>query len=935
MRRRDTGGRIDRSRPITFSFNGKPCLGFGGDTLASALLANGISIVGRGPKQNRPRGIMGSGLSDQSGFVTLEGRKGNRIVLAAQIELYEGLVANSVLPWPLPSLVDRVRGDRSKQQSIEFSHSPVQAGYTSESSFAHCDVLIIGSGPAGLMAALTAGQAGARVMVVEQAPVLGGSLCWCPASIDEGSSDTWLAKTEQALHRMPDVRTLTRSIATGIDNQGKVVLFRTRPDDPRMGEDASGTRLQVWKVTAQQVILASGAVERPLVFPQNNSVGVMLTSAMLDYARQFAVTPVQGPIVVATNNDRGIQSAKDLFDEGVPVTTVVDFRNQIQSEIIGPLCDRGIDLIGGHAITAVDSETGISRIELAPWSNGKIGSDHLTLKCGGLAVSGGWNPRLEVLQQAGGTIEYDEAMSCLAPRSLGSISLIAGAVSGDISLANALRSGQKAGYQAAKTLEFDGSTAGDVPDSNGADSSLNIKPCWSLPQSGIGQKARQWVDFRHDLTVSDVNGETSTGGDVYIGPIEDKQLIAPSPGATFDFVTMNVDKEIEPPRRVLPVHPWHVEHGAAFRQTHGWLRPAFFTSNGGSAEDAISAEMKASRQTAAISDLSAAGKIEIDGSDSATFLDRVFCTPLDDLAVGHLRYCEMLDDSGSIIDQCTAARLGEDRFMLTVSPGTTRPVTEWLESWHSSEFSTAKVFITPVTSQWATIALSGPRARQVFLELDRDIDISTEAFPFLALREGTVCGAPALVMRTSHTGEVTFEISVPADFGASLWQLAVAAGTRLGIRAVGEDALKRLAAEKGRIDIPGLAPGALTPMDIDLTGEFKPKAADFVGKNALLRPSAGVRERLQLVALRSEDNATVLPNNGTVIQGDSADEIRQGRIAASFYSDVLGNPMALALVLEGHKHIGDTVRVLANGQSVPARIVKPVIFDPNGRRRYG
>lgn len=950
MRRREDGGRIDRARPLSFSFNGKPGLGFAGDTVASALLANGVNILGRGPRHSRPRGIVGGSMSDAGAFVSVVENGTERTVLATRLELYEGLEAKSVLPWPPPSLVERIRGDRGKTRIEDLVHAPARADFVSESSFAHCDILIIGSGPAGLNAALSAGKSGARVMVTDEAPVLGGSLRWCPATLNDGdgstvSGNTWLDRTLHTLETMDDVRLLTRSTATGVDNQGKMIVFRLRPDQPGSDGEATGGRLQVWKVAARKIILATGAVERPLTFPGNGVPGVMLASGMLDYARDYAIAPASGPVVFATNNDRGLKLASDLFDEGVPLTTVVDFRRQISGERVGPLCDRGIDLIGGRTITAIKGDEQISGCEIAALSDGVITGKAQRLPCRALAVSGGWTPRLDVLHQSGGTVVYDETNTCLVPRRLGHITQVVGAATGNVSLKHAFYTGCRAGAVAAKDLGFPADpppgTSAVTPDIADDVAALNIKPHWHTPHA-LSNKALQWVDLSRDLTADEVAADDKNGtapvdgANTFVGPLEDAQLTGSRPSVSFDFVTMTVDKEFDLPKRLLPAHEWHVDHGAAFRLSQEWLRPGFFTINGPSPEEAVAAEMRAARKTVAVTDLSALGKLEIAGPDAAGFLDRLCCTAMISLPPQTARYTLFLDESGTIIDQGVVTRLGETRFLVTVSAGGAQALKEWMDSWLASDLSHLKTFITPVSPQWSVIGLIGPRARQVLLELDRDMDVSTDGLPFLAVRSGQICGVPAVIIRTSHVGEVTFEIYTPADYGAPLWAKIEAAGTRLGIRPLGDDGIRRLAAEKGYIDATALAPRALTPQDLDPDDRFTPRDGDFIGKNALLRPTAGIRERLQLVALRGADNAVVLPDNGTILRGDGGEGIRQGRMAASFYSDALGHPMALALVLEGHRRFGDTVQVTGeDGRTVPARIIKPVLFDPNGRRRYG
>lgn len=934
MRRRETGGRIDRSRPLSFSFNGRPCVGFAGDTLASALLANDISVIGRSLRHNRPRSIMGAGYSDQTSYLKLHESGGMRIVQATQVELYEGLTAESLLPWPPPTLIERLRRDQPKAPTTDPVHTAMRPDFAAESGFAHCDVLVVGGGPAGLMTALTAGYAGARVIVADDGFTVGGSLLWCPATIDGMDSDTWLQDAEQALRSLPDVQIFTRSTVTGIDGRGHVVILRECAG-PETAGSSTGGQWQVWKIIAKQIVLASGTVERPMVFPDNDTPGVMLSSAVLGYSRQFALQPVDGAVAVVSNNDRTLELAARLFDEGLRIETVIEARREIRAEMITAMCDRGINLFGGHVITKISGDTHVDGIEVNHLSEGRVDGDRKHFACRFVATSGGWNPRIDLLRQAGGTVAYDAGTAALVPTSLGSISFAAGSVAGNGSLNFALQSGRDAGVAAARNIGLKGGEEITVPETDAQPGPTTTMPLWQVPQSGLSNRARQWVDLRRDMTTSDYSPSGRAAEDTWLGGIADAALTPPRPAVSFDFVTMNVERKPEPPLRLLPAHPSYAARDAAFRRTGGWLSPAYYPVQDATAEQAVTAEMHAARNGGGLIDFSFLGRIEIAGDNAPDFLERLYCTPMANLPIGTARYGRMLDEAGAVVDHGIVARLDETRFLIHTSPGNEGPVREWFESWLSTDLARMSVVIAPLGSSWATFAVVGPRARQVLLELERDIDISTAGFPFLAVREGTLCGAPVRMIRTGNIGEVCFEVSVPASYGKALWDMLMMAGSRYGLKPVGEIALHRLAAEKGRIDIPGVASRSLTPFDLDPAGKYRPKEEEFVGKSALARARSGPQERLQLVALRSEDAAIVLPQSGMVVSLDGNQDNRQGRIVVSFDSDAVGQPVTLALIVNGHQRLGDTVRVTARGASAPARIVKPFVFDPSGRRRYG
>ncbi len=932
MRRKDHGGLIDRSRPLSFSFNGQPCLGYAGDTLASALLANGVDLLGRSPRYNRPRGIMGAGYEDQSAYVKLQDNGASRTVHATQIDLGEAMITESVLDWPPPSLMDRVRGFRSRKTIEPPAHHPLRPGFEVDSAYGHCDVLVVGGGPAGLSAARAAGEAGARVFLADDKVRLGGSLSWCTGTIGDVSSSTWLSETIGALKQLPDVRMMPRATAVGFDDRGRVQIVQAQPDDPEEDGPVTGSRFELFRLTASQIILATGAVERPLLFPDNERPGVMLSSAVLTYTKHYAVAPARGPVVLLTNNDFGHRSACMLHDEGIDVAAVVDVRQEIVSDSVGPLCDRGLNLVGGAVIRKVDGETQVNGVDLMGSGGSPLGSGPSAIDCRLIAVCGGHNPRLDLFRRAGGTITFDEARATMVPGSSGRIDHLAGSMTGSYSLAGAIHSGQAAGLKAAGAAGFDSAEA-LATDTPADEDDVHLMPFWRTPQGGLGNRAKQWVDPRRDLTTGDVSNADLDDQAPILGPLEDLQLHGPSaPDLT---PVIDAADEPEPPsHRLLPAHDWHADQGAAFRVVGGWLTPAFYPDESGNVERAIAAEMQAARKGVGAIDLSALSKVEIRGPDAGRFLEHLCCEPLDPFPVESVHYVRLLDDNGGILEHGVVARLEKDRFVLTTSPASEADVLDWINQQLAAPGERFRAAAVPVSAQWATFAVTGPRARQVLLELDRDIDVSTAAFPFLGLRRGKVCGTRAHIARTSNAGEVAFEIAVSANYGRQLWETILAAGGRYGIVPMGQDALTRLGAEKGRIDTPRLAPRGLTPYDLDLAGTYSPKNADFIGKKALLAASPE-HERLQLVALRGDDESGLLPEDGVIVQDGVADGAREGRIAISFSSETMAGPLTLALVLRGKQRIGETVHVASGGQITPARIVRPTIFDPGGRRRHG
>lgn len=927
-------GFLDREKPLRFSVNGKRCQGYVGDTLASAMLANDIPISGRSPVAGRPRGIMAAGDSEKSAYMRLRENGDGRIVLASQLELYEGLEAESLLPWPLPRRFDR---GKTKPEPMEDgalpSHRPYRHDVEKGRRYGHCDVLIIGSGPAGLAAARSASRAGARVMVVDRDRDLGGSLIWCPAVIDDMDGLSWARETCGELREQGNAQLLSRATAVGLDEKNRMVVLQLLGDELGNGDPASGARVRVWRIEARQIVLATGAADRSLVYPDNDKPGTFTAGGLLEYANRYGLCH-DGKAVLLTNSDAGHRSACALYDAGFDVRAVVDYRQNLDASVIGPVCDRGIDIAGSRAIVRVDGEDAIDEVFLARFMDEQIGEAAGSYSCNLVGVAGGAAPRLDLFVRAGGELAYDAKRDLLSLKNSGLIDIVTGAAAGDVGLCDALRFGARAGQEAAERCDL---TAGELDAPSAEPETSNPAAIvWSIDNPGSNQAPNnQWVDLRQDLTAADYaeNGENG-----FISPLADAQLEAPSLPVTPTTVLVEAESELPKARRLLPTHPWHAEQQAAFRRLQDWLKPAFYPREDVGAEDILAEEVQAVRKAAGLHDLSAITKIEVNGPDARTFLDRIYCSNLADLAPGQIRYSMMLDESGSILDHGIVTCLADDRFFLTASDGQEETLLSWLQGWLASDWQDLQVFVSPVTHQWATLLVAGPRARQILLDVRRDIDVSTAAFPYMAVREGSICGVPARMMRVGHLGEVSYEVYVPANYGMALWRKIIVAGRKYDLRPFGDDAYVRLMAEKGHVRLRVAGDAVLTPFDLDFPVDLDKKTEEFIGKRALMRPGARDRHRLQLVGLKAETPDTILPANGTVVTQANPrhnDELQDGLVAISFVSPSLNQPIALGLVTDGRSRIGEVVKVRGGANEVIAKIVKPPVFDPHGRRRHG
>ncbi len=935
-RRQTDRGFLDRSKPFGFSVNGKPGLGFLGDSLASAMLANGVTTTGFGARSGRPRGIMASGDAEQNAYMRLKENGDSRIVLASMLELYDGLEAESLMPIQAshngPLSMDELAGSPDDGPPV---HQIFANGFAATRRYGHCDVLVVGSGPAGYAAARAASLPGARVIVVESDHELGGSLLWCPATVEGKDGLDWVRHSWSELEAQKNVHVLRRSTAIGFDEKGRVAIMQLRVDDASNGGAATGRRVRIWRIEARQIILATGAAERSLVFSDNDKPGVFLADGLLEYANRYGLGH-KGNVLVMTNSDAGHRSACALYDAGYNVNAVIDYRTDMDAALISPLCDRGVDIIGNRAVVRIDGENEINEVSLAPLSDGHVGNATESYKCDLLAVAGGAAPRLDLFTRAGGTLHYDAKRNMLMPGKAGQIDIVAGAAAGKTGISAALRAGTAAGQEAAVRCDYKVGTLA-IP---GADEfKWNRHPSaalWSVANRDIdGGAGNQWVDLRSDKTAGEYEDQDE---DALLSPLSDAQLRGPTLPIGAERVLVDIEPELPQPRRLLPTHSWHVEQQAAFRRLQDWLRPAFYPREDKNAEEVLAAEVQAVRVAAGLHDLSATGKIEVTGPDAREFLNRIYCSDLAKLTPGQVRYSMMLDESGSILDHGVIACLADDHFFLTTSVGDEHTALAWLQGWLTSDWKDMQVFVSPVTHQWAAIVVAGPRARQTLLNSKIDIDVSTAALPLMAIREGTAYGVPTRVMRVGHLGEVSFEIYVPADFGLSLWRKLLVAGRDLGLTPFGEDAFGRLMAEKGRIRLGAAGDAALTPSDLGFSDGITDVDNDFIGKSALERPGARDRHRLQLVGLVAEEPGVVLPPDGVVVSQANPrhnDELQDGLVAASFKSVTLKQSLTLGLVSNGQSRFGEAIKIRTGAREYVAKIVKPTIYDPHGRRRHG
>lgn len=984
------GGLIDRNQPLAFSFDGRTYQGFAGDTLASALLANGVHLTGRSFKYHRPRGILSAGLEEPNVLVDvgLESRRDTNTQATRQ-ELYDGLVSHSLNAWPslsfdvgaLASYLHRFLPSGFYYKTFMWPRwewfewairraaglgkaptTPDPDPY--ERIYAHTDVLVVGGGPAGLAAAYGAGRCGARVMLLEDGPRLGGAVQWERPNVDGIVGHEWAAKMAAELAAMTNVSVLTRTTASGYFDHNYIVALERLTDHLPSDQRDNRVRARLWRIRARHVILATGAIERPLVFPDNDRPGIMTANAVLRYLNQYGVAAGR-KLVVATNNDSAYATAMAARAAGIGVAAIVDTRDIAGSKAAERARSVNIPVHGKSTIAATTGRLRLREVVVAALDGGQ----RQTVGCDVLAMSGGWNPTVHLFSQSGGKLRFDEAKACFVPGVSRQAEVSVGAANGDFDLSACLNSGLAAGMAAAKAaghvpaVAFSGWRV-DHDHASGVGAAY-----WQTPDHIAGRK-KQWVDFHNDVTTADIGlaarenfvsvehlkryttlgmaadqGKTANVNGLAVMAGLTGRAIAEVGTTTFrpPFTPLPFGAIAGPERgehfmmaRLLPTHQQQLALGAVMEDYGAWQRPAYYPQRGEDEHAAVNREVLAVRQGVGLLDYSPLGKIEVSGPDALEFLNRMVVTNLATLKVGRTRYNLMLSEQGIIVDDGVVTRLGENHFLLGTTSGAAARMTLALEEWLQCEWTHFKVHVTNVTTAWGVLLISGPQARTLFARLDTDIDLSNDAFPHMSFRAGRVAGVPARVHRVSFSGEVSYEIAVPTGYMPALWDLAMAQGQDLGATPVGLESLMVMRTEKGFIHVGSDTDGTSVPDDIGFGEMARRKPTDFVGKRSLQRAEMTRPDRLQLVGLKSLSGQT-LPIGGHLLNAaiTAVPAMTEGHVTSSHWSPTLNAPVALGVLKSGRLRLGERINVFHNKQWLAAEVVAPRFYDPEGERLHG
>lgn len=988
------GGRIRRAKPVTFRFDDRPYGGFEGDTLASALLANGVHLVGRSFKYHRPRGILTAGAEEPNALVTVARDRARTTpnLRATQVELYEDLRAESQNRWPsLDFDVGEVNNllsplfasgfyyktfmwPRSFWKSIYEPSIRAAAGLGRApelpdpdryaNRFAHADVLVIGGGPAGLAAAVAAMEAGARVMIVDEQTELGGSLLSeSEASIEGQPGRSWSADLVMALAMSDRVTVLPRTTAFGYFAQNFVALAE-RVSDHLAAPGANLPRERLWQVRAKEIVIATGAIERPLVFPENDRPGIMLADAGRTYLNRYGVK-AGTRAVVATACDSAYLAALDLKTAGVEIAAIVDIRREG-----GALVERaraaGIRVETGATICGTEGRLRVSSLTLgfvAPGGTVKPGD---VLSCDLVLMSGGWTPSVHLFSQSRGKLAFDADRAMFLPGQSAQRERSAGACKGTFGLAAAIDEGFAAGLEAARAAGLRMGTAKTFMVAGATTPSGQT--LGALPHHRDAARVKAFVDFQHDVTAKDiglavregfrsiehVKRYTTTGMATDQGKTSNMNALAIASGAignaipdvglttfrmpytptTFGTMANASRGDLFDPIRRTPIHDWAAENGAAFEPVGLWMRAWYFARSGESMHQAVDRECRTVRESVGMFDASTLGKIEVVGPDAAEFLHRMYVNPFLKLDVGRCRYAIMTRDDGFVYDDGVIGRIAADRFHVTTTTGGAPRVLSHMEDYLQTEWPDLKVWLTSTTEQWAVIAVQGPKAREVLAPLVQGIDLSRAAMPHMSVREGRILGLPTRLFRMSFTGELGYEVNVPADYGRAVWESIHARVKSVGGVAYGTEAMHVLRAEKGYIIVGQDTDGTLTPDDAGVGWAVGRQKPDFVGKRGLERADLKKTDRPQLVGLLTADPRVVLEEGAQIVPMANPPPRTHaiGHVTSAYHSANLGRSIALGVLERGRARIGETVHVPMPAGSIPVRVVDPVFHDKEGAR---
>ena len=985
-------GLINRSKKISFKFNGKSFFGYEGDTLASALIANGVHLVGRSFKYHRPRGFFGAGVDDPYALVQLI-RNNESIpnVKATEQELFEGLEAKSVNCWPnvnfdigginnflrifLPAgfYYKTFMWPKSFWYKIYepfirkaagfgvVSHEPDKERY--EHKYEYCDLLITGSGPSGLASAYSAAKNGAKVILAEDKPRFGGSLLTSDVNIGNESGKEWADKIITELKSMPNVVVKNRAQVFGYYDHNMLVMSE-RLTEHLPKSDKFTPKQKLWYIRAKEVVISSGSIERPLVFGNNDTPGVLLSSAAKEYMKVYGVLVGKKPIIF-TNNDSAYETAIEFKKNGVdPI--VLDSRKELSSDLIKEAKSLGINIKFEYVVVNANGYRKVKSADIA-----KISDDKTTLGkienivCDCICVSGFWTPTIHLASQSGGKTKFNEEIDAFIPSKSKQNETTVGSANGIFNLQDSLNTSFETGYNLSKKITKEDNKL-SVPTVVEKKSSKHDK-FWCVPLPK-GKKYKRFLDFQNDVAVSDIEiairegyrsiehvkryttlgmatdqGKTSNlNGLQLVSNIENK--LVPEVGHTTfrppytpvsigAIVGREVGKHSKPTRK-SPMHPWHEKNNAVFVDAGLWLRPRFYKRGNETLFDASKREAENVRKNVGVCDVTTLGKIDVKGPDAAEFLNRVYTNAWLKLPVGKARYGVMLREDGIVMDDGTTTRVSENHYHMTTTTAQAANVLSHLEYYLQIVWPELNVNVVSTTEQWAGAAIAGPKSRELLQKLFPDTDCSNEGLPFMGFIETKLFGVYARIFRISFSGELAYEVNVESDYGNFMWEKIIEIGNEFKIQPYGTEALSTLRIEMGHVAGSELD-GRTTPFDTSLDGLLS-KKKDFIGKRSMQKEAFISSKREKIVGVVPLDKKTSIPE-GSYIVKDANTKLpnpKLGHVSASCWSVEYNNPFSLAIIKDGKNMIGQKLFALSplKNKSIPVEIVSSHYVDPKGER---